>query len=153
MQEDNSVKWVLIRQLVDYPADMDNNSNYLEHFTPCLSRYLCFDKKERIFKIKATYTGETLHTVPKDILYVHGTDNVNWNTNRLKWVNTHVLQVVSVHGIENLYDVDSEFKELAYNVRPIFNEIDGVEWKSYHYYKDRTNFNADELLKRLKRIY
>ena len=60
---------------------------------------------------------------------------------------------MSVHGIENLYDVDSGFKELAYNVRPIFNEIDGIEWKTNHYYKDRTNFNADELLRRLKRIY
>lgn len=38
--------------------------------------------------------------------------------------------IVNEEGIESIYDVDDNFRELSYNMRPLFNEIEGEEWRS-----------------------
>jgi hypothetical protein len=133
---------------------LDTGTKFLEQFTPCLQRYLFLDKNNQQFVIKGNYNGQELYKVPKHIVTVPpNCANPNHYTNRMKWLSTSKLHITNEEGIEVVYDVDDGFKELSTNVRPLFNDIEGEEWQSVIYYKDRSTPSQDELLKRIKRLY
>jgi hypothetical protein len=67
---DKNVKWELIRQIPDYPSDLENDASRLEFFSPCQSRYLILDKKTREFIVKDSATGRELTRLPKEMLTV-----------------------------------------------------------------------------------
>ena len=54
-------------------------------------------------------------------------------------------------------DIDEGFKEVAFNYRPLFNEIDpeneGREYEKYQYYLKRANIEPRDTLQRLMRTY
>lgn len=73
--------------------------------------------------------------------------------NRFKFMSANVFIIVNPEGIEKKIDIDAGFKEIAYNYRPLFNDIDGVEWEKIHYYVMRSELNTNTVINRLKRMY
>ena len=47
--------------------------------------------------------------------------------NRVKFLDEKTLLIVNEEGLEKIVDIDKNFKEIAYNSRPLFNEIFGEE--------------------------
>lgn len=85
--------------------------------------------------------------IPKDILSAHKDDEkVKHSTNRLKWIDISNLMIVNEEGIEIIFDIDNNFKPLSFNVIPLFNNINGIEWEINHYYKEREPLNGNDLL-------
>ena len=62
------IRWEIVRQITDYPGELENDEFRLEFFTPNFSRYLILDKKELLFKIKDTESDTVLFTVPRDLM-------------------------------------------------------------------------------------
>ena len=73
--------------------------------------------------------------------------------NRFEWVDERVFRIASPDGLEKLIDVEDNFKEISFNQIPLFNEIDGNEWKDgeYHIFKSRQMITNP--VKKFKRIY
>lgn len=44
--DESKIKWTVLRQINPFPNELDNDPKFLEHFTPCLSRYMTYDKKD-----------------------------------------------------------------------------------------------------------
>lgn len=64
------------------------------------------------------------------------------------------MLIVSEDGIEKIVDIEDEhFKELSYNFRPLFNEINGEEHLTAHYYVLRSKRENYEVTQRLQRKY
>lgn len=58
--------------------------------------------------------------------------------NRLEWQNSSILRIASKEGVEKFIDIDDDFKEINFNVIPLFSEISGCEWKDeYHIFLSR----------------
>ena len=45
------------------------------------------------------------------------------SVNRIKWINVSTMMIANEEGIEKLVDIDDGFKEIAYNLRPLFTDI------------------------------
>ena len=78
----NKISWEIIRQVTDYPADLENDAGRLEFFSPDFSRYMILDKRTKTFKIKDTYTDQILYTIPKSIMTVNGEEDPSHVINR-----------------------------------------------------------------------
>jgi hypothetical protein len=61
-------------------------------------------------------------TLPKHVL------------NRFRFLDSSTFIIANEEGIEKKIDIENGFKEIDFNYRPLFDEIDGVEWKRFHYY-------------------
>lgn len=46
-QPEHMVKWELIRRVNDYPVELEIDNGRIEFFTPCFSRYIVTDKKNK----------------------------------------------------------------------------------------------------------
>ena len=51
--------------------------------------------------------------------------------NKIKWIDNKTIQIVNEEGFEKIVDIEDNFKEISTNYRPLFNEINGKEWKKY----------------------
>ncbi|CDW83468.1 wd-40 repeat protein [Stylonychia lemnae] len=154
LENDYKVQTKLIRQIKGFPNSLDNDEKYLEFFSPCFSRYLTFDQKKRLFIIRNNLDGKRLFEIPEDILSAEKEDsNLKWSTNRIKFIDASTIKIVNEDGVECIYDIDNNFEQKAFNVIPLFNKVDGIEYQEYHYYVQRNKLPPTQLLKRLQRIY
>ena len=50
--------------------------------------------------------------------------------NRFKWLDSGSFLIINEEGIEKIIDIDNEYKELAYNLIPLFDQNDNSdpEW-------------------------
>lgn len=79
--------------------------------------------------IRNAITDET-KLIPKDILFLSkkSTDEkIKEILNRVKFIDSATLLIVSEDGVEKMINIDSDFEEVGYNVRPLFNEINVKE--------------------------
>ena len=53
--------------------------------------------------------------------------------NRFKWLDSERFEFINNEGIERIIRI-KDFKVLANNFRPLFNEISGEEWREWPYY-------------------
>lgn len=70
-------------------------------------------------------------------------DKIKWSINRIKWLDYSTIKIANEEGIEKIYNVDNGFKTEAYNSIPLFNDIQGKEWETKHYYKERNALSTD----------
>ena len=72
--------------------------------------------------------------------------------NRFLWMDDHTIRLINKEGIEKIIDLENNFKEIEYNVIPLF---DANEFKdpNSHYFKNRSSLAITEVLQRLKRKY
>lgn len=64
--------------------------------------------------------------IPKDIMYLPrklNDDKIKEIVNRVKFIDYSTMLIVNEEGIEKLMNIDKNFDEIAYNARPLFNEI------------------------------
>lgn len=127
-------RWKLIRQIMDYPSELDNKSDFLEFFSPDFSRYL-YLTHEKYFVINDSITGNTLFKVPKDLMFFREDKPTIQIMNRILWLDQSRLQIVNRDGVEKIVHIDNNFEELAFNNRPLFNNINGKEWRACSYYR------------------
>ena len=141
-----------MRQINDYPGDLENDAQRLEFFSPDFSRYIVLDKKLLQFKIKDTENNTVLFTVPKDLLpYTKDSDPSNV-INRFKFLDSKTFIVVNDQGLEKKVCIDDNFEELQFNLRPMFNDDSMMDWKDKHYYVLRSELTTNQVLERLKRM-
>eukprot|EP00347_Sterkiella_histriomuscorum_P018629 403344788 len=162
----NEVYFELIRQIVDYPDELENDivTNCLTFFTPCFSRYLRFDRKTNQFVVRDAINDDSI-LIPKDIMFLprkDADDKIKEIVNRVKFIDYSTMLIVNEEGIEKLINIDRNFDEVGYNARPLFNEINlpedesilkNEEYKTNIYYFEREDLPKDDVLNRLKRKY
>lgn len=104
--------------------------------SPDFSRYLVVDKKDRQFKIKDVYSEQTICTIPKHLMTYARKEDPKFVTNRFRFLDHKTFIISNEIGIEKKIEIkdDNKLVEIAYNKRPLFNEIQGEEWKSVKYY-------------------
>jgi hypothetical protein len=79
------------------------------------------DTKNLNFVIKDTFTGQELCVVPNEITTFNNNDeSIKRAVNRMKWIDKNILLITNKDGIEKLIDMDNNFAEISYNVRPLF---------------------------------
>lgn len=75
-----------------------------------------------------------IYDIPRDLLFVPPGREPKHVMNRVKFMDENTLLVASEDGVEKLVDIDNGFKELSFNFRPLFNEINGEEHLKSPYY-------------------
>lgn len=55
----------------------------------------------------------------------------------MKWLDYSTVLVINTEGVEKIINVDLDFKEVAYNLRPLFDDKDIEEFKDYAYFFER----------------
>lgn len=69
---------------------------------------------------------------------------------RFRWVDNNTIRVVNTEGIERLVDLSNNFKEIEFNVIPIYSE----SWaQENHYFFDKPTIAREDVVARLKRKY
>ncbi|CDW71088.1 wd-40 repeat protein [Stylonychia lemnae] len=156
----NEVYFELIRQIVDYPDELENTltAKILTFFSPCFSRYMKIDRRTNQFLIKDAINDTLVRYIPKDILFLSPKGgNITELVNRMKWLDYSTILIINEEGIEKILDIDQDFQEVSYNWRPMFKEIldehSNIEYKYNPYYYQRQSLEKDDVLRRLKRIY
>lgn len=71
-ENSKEVTFELIRQIVDYPEDLENdqNGNKLTFFSPCFSRYIRVDQKTKEFFVKDAIKDEIVSYIPKNYMWI-----------------------------------------------------------------------------------
>ncbi len=126
----------------DFPFDIQNE--YVKEkpsgFTNDFKYYMTYSKKLKTFNIKITDTGKDFKQLPNEILGIDEKTEVNQAFNRFKWVGNNNFIVVNEDGLERHFEVsEAGFNEIAFNSRPLFNDIEGEEWRDWPYYAIRPN--------------
>ena len=72
---------------------------------------------------------------------------------RTLWIDNKTLKIANEDGYEKVVDTEDNFRLIAHNQIPLFNEISGKEWEAdmYHIYKSRPASSEDDV--KLKRLY
>ena len=82
--------------------------------------------------------------VPQEILSPDKkSDNVKHSTNRIQWLDISTMRICNQEGVEMIFNIDNNFKRLAYNKIPLFGEITNDEWMTHHIYKERPSLTSD----------
>eukprot|EP00347_Sterkiella_histriomuscorum_P004764 403359199 len=149
----SQIRWEIVRQIIDFPADLDTDSNLLETFTPDFSKYILLSKTKENFIIKDTVSDKKLYTIPRELMMVTHGQNPEHVTNRFQWQDEETFIIVSQDGIEKKVDIQNNFSELQYNYRPLFNDINGKEYEKSIYYTLREDIPINQVLDRLKMCY
>jgi hypothetical protein len=89
--------------------------------------------------------------VPADILDLSGKDSDSLKVlNSMKWIDNNLMKVVNPEGAEKIVDVSNNFKEICFNVIPIFNQVEGGEEdQELPYYTLRKKLEEDNVTGRL----
>ena len=104
------------------------------------------------FKIKDTESNAVLFVVPKDLMPLSKGQDPSKVINRFKFLDSKTFIVVNEQGLEKKVSIDSNFEELQFNLRPMFNEDSMTDWKDKHYYVLRSELTTNQVLERLKRL-
>ena len=72
--------------------------------------------------------------------------------NRFMWVDNSLIRIINYEGIEKIIDIDNNFKEIEYNVIPLFDHCE-MNTPDNHYFTNRPGLHISEVLERLKRKY
>lgn len=71
--------------------------------------------------IRDTFALRDIWRVPKHLM--NGEEESSSTImNRFKWISDDVIQLISKEGVELIIDVKDKFKEIEYNVIPMFDE-------------------------------
>lgn len=71
---------------------------------------------------------------------------------RFKWENSETIKILNKEGIEKKIDLKDNFKEIEFNIVPLF-DLKGVKDPTLNFYTNRPALQIDEVLQRLKRKY
>ena len=130
-EEPHLVKWEIIKVLHDFPYDLHKYFCYrLDFFSPRFDRYMRYEQIKQQFVIYDTYTSKEIAAVPKDYMSFNSEEKIvpQMVINRLQWFDSSRIRIVDEEGTEKILDIDDNFKEINFNVIPIFNQISGKEW-------------------------
>lgn len=67
---------------------------------------------------------------------------------RFKWIDSNTVRIVNFEGIEKIVDMKNNFRELEYNVIPLFNNSE-IKDKQRHFFYNRTPLEVQQVLERL----
>jgi hypothetical protein len=56
------------------------------------------------------------------------TENMKHVINRFSWINNDMIKIISKDGIERLIDIKQNFKEIQFNIIPMFNREDSTKF-------------------------
>jgi hypothetical protein len=79
-------------------------------------------------------TGESHSNVPKDVLSERNYEKPEELMRRFKWIDGSRFLIADQYGYERVINIDRNYAEESYNARPLFNEINGEEWRSLNIY-------------------
>jgi hypothetical protein len=130
-------------------------------FSKDFSMFLDVDRKNKRFMIRDSFTQEVRYHLPEWLMDMSDGDDFLNCAMRFTWIDNDTVKIVNPEGIERLVDLKNNFKEIEFNVIPLFEK----EWcNNYHYYLDpppcekeivpsNLTFNTLERLKRKYQLY
>jgi hypothetical protein len=71
---------------------------------------------------------------------------------RFKWVDSDTIKIINKEGIEKKIDLKDNFKEIEFNIVPLFDSKT-VKDPTLNFYTNRPSLCISEVLQRLKRKY
>jgi hypothetical protein len=97
--------------------------------------YLDVDRKNKKFMIRDSYTQDIRYNIPEWLMEVpEGVDSFVSVALRFMWVDNDTIRVANNEGIERLVDLKNNFKEIEFNVIPMFNKEWSNETFNHHYH-------------------
>lgn len=72
--------------------------------------------------------------------------------NKFKWIDNNQIRIINNEGIEKILDIKDNFREIEYNVIPLFDNTEMMH-PDNHYFSNRPELHISEVLERLKRKY
>ena len=71
--------------------------------------------------IKDSMTQQVKYDIPEWIMTSKYEPYINV-AHRFKWIDNNTIRVINTEGIEQLVDISNKFKEIEFNVIPIYEE-------------------------------
>lgn len=103
--------------------------------------------------MKDSISSQVIGKIPKDIMNCGEDEDPITVINRFLWLSTDAFIIISEDGFEKNINIDNNFKEVGYNYRPLFNEINGKEYLEKNYYKGRTGGGLKKKYQAYKSAY
>lgn len=119
--------------------------------SPAFDSYVDVNRGLGQFVIRDTFTDKVLHTISRDLMDPTSGDIQNI-MNRFLWLDNNQIRIINSEGIEKILDLSNNFKEVEYNVIPLFNNMELI-YSDSHYFTNRPVLELSEVLDRLKRKY
>lgn len=146
----NRVKWELVHRFTQFPIDLLSCTQYPYIFSPDFSMYLDADRKGKVFLIKDSFTQQVHLKIPQHIMDCH-TESLQDVAARFTWLDNKTIKVINSEGIERKISIDKgEFKEIEFNVIPLFHQL---REQGSHYYFENPNLTVKDTLQRLQIKY
>lgn len=81
--------------------------------------YVDIDRKQQTFVIRDSFTQNIIYNIP-DTLMSCKDEPALQIINRFAWRDNKTLKLISTDGIERLVDITNKFKEVEFNVIPMY---------------------------------
>jgi hypothetical protein len=92
------------------------------------------------FVIRDMVTKIELYEIPLDLMDP-SREKVSILMNRFDWIEDDVIRIINKEGIEKIIDLKQKFKEVEYNVIPLFPQQELIDPQA-HFYKNRKSLNV-----------
>ncbi len=81
--------------------------------------YVDLDRKKGTFVIRDSFTQNIVYHIPETLMNTHHESAITV-INRFAWRDNKILKLISHDGIERLVDITNKFKEVEFNVIPMY---------------------------------
>lgn len=126
MHGTNKVRWNFVKRFNKYPQDLENETGFIRVLSPDFDQYIDINRGDHQFVIRNTLTEQILHVVSKDLMDpVVGEIHVIMN--KFRWLDNSNIRIINNEGIEKIIDISDNFKEIEYNIIPLFNNSEMME--------------------------
>lgn len=143
------VKWDLIQRITNLPPEFLKSTLHPFFLSPNFEQYLDIDQQTKTFIIRGTTSQRSLYQIPEWIMNVKDKQMAEV-VNRFKWRDNESFQIINNEGIEKIFSLTDNFKEVNFHVIPIYQP----SWsKKKHYYYDKPQVELYDVYERLKRKY
>lgn len=142
-------EWEQVLKFSQFPTDAIEKSLYPYIMSPDFTQHLDVDRKNKTFMIRDTLTHHVTYEIPKWIMSAEDEPFLDV-LNRFIWIDNQTIKIVNHEGVERLFDLTKNFREIEFNIIPIY---DRTLCKNGHVYFNRPELALDNVLDRLKNKY
>lgn len=117
----NEVMWKPIHRFKKLPFELLNLTDYPYIFSPSFKRYIDLDDTRTKFLIMNSETEKPASEIPEDLM--SGKDEpIKDVVRRFRWLSDNLIHIISIDGIEKIVDITDNYREVSYNVIPLYDK-------------------------------
>ena len=130
------ITWTLVKRIKRFPMDLASVTfvNYL--FSPNLRFYLDFNKKDKMFVIKDTFTQLDKCKIPNGLMHPGNGKDIMLIGKKFKWISNSLIKVINNDGIEKTVDITKDCDQIYYCSVPMLDINSLRKEDSSHFFYD-----------------